>query len=208
MEGGMRVLAVLVFMSTMVSGCASLQAMDADPGYPKSFPELEKPILDCPILDGSYLNQGIQYNPTSGLTASAVLTRDVLELAESFADDSDVIRFSSDERVISGALGHGKAVGHTFLLKAPSGREWQPPMGSTSCTNGELSYRIGENWSGSQIGIVGSNDTVVFHVAVDGSLIVRRAHQAGGIIFVIPFWSTSNTYFYRFPAVQDKKRMN
>ena len=188
-----RMALLLVFL---LAGCASAP-MDSEADYPKSFPKPASSAGACPAISGTISNQGAQYNPETGQTDPAVLSRDVLNLPDAFAQ-ARALTVTLDEAAVPGLFGPIKV--YVLHVATDSGADWRTPKEKSICANGMFQYIVKEDGWALPVGFGMSSDPISFFAAVDGSLVIRRAHLETGIAFIVPYKHRSSTSYYRFPV--------
>lgn len=190
---------VALLFALLMAGCATAP-VDSDADYPKSFPKLTSPVGACPALGGPIANLGVQYNPETGRTDSVVLSRDVLKLTDVFAH-ANTLTVSFDAATLPGLFSPIKV--NVLHVATNSGANWRTPVEKSICANGMFQYIVKEDSWALPVGFGMSSDPILFFGAVDGSLVIRRAHVETGIAFIVPYKHRSATRYYHFSVVPD-----
>lgn len=187
---------VCLLLALAMAGCATTP-LDSASDYPSTFLKLASPTGACPAIGGPIANRGLRHNPDSGLDEPAIMTRDVLGLPERFAD-SDLPSLHFVQSTSPGLFGPTQA--HVQQLVAGSGMAWQMRADISICASGVYHYNQNSTGGFTPAGMDFWSEPILFQTAVDGSLVVRHAHQSAGIVLVVPYKLRTSTSYYRFPV--------
>ena len=129
-----------------------------------------------------------------------MFSRDVLKLPDVFAQAS-ALTVTFDEAAVPGLFSPIKV--NVLHVATGTGEDWRTPAGKSICAKGMFQYIVKEEGWALPVGFGMSSDPILFFGAVDGSLVIRRAHQETGLAFIVPYKHRSSTRYYRFPVAPD-----
>jgi hypothetical protein len=197
-----------ILLVALLQGCASQPPLDLEAGYPIAFPRLAQAQTRCPAFSAAFSNTGIKYNSISSSLEKAIFSRDVLG-QESLFLESAALSLTIENSVTRTAIYEllAGAPPRNLRLVSESGQEWRSPLDTVVCVRTEQAepvYIFLNQVGASAIGIGAVQEVAKFALAMDGSLVVKRSHQEGGIVLVVPYQSTTGVTYYRFPPASQK----
>jgi hypothetical protein len=219
---GKQIQCLLLFASAWLTaicmtGCAVI------PDYPSQFPPLVSMVentgprtsldrlfiphqLECSEIAGRYSDKGIAITPNGNSLGPVSLTRILHErrnpivASPETADtivvigpEQDVLKIQSWKGSMQVAALEQSSIDKTNYTEFETHYYCEP--------RGFIILTRSHSGGASQIGVASGGDYLRLRKAVDGSLIVYHHAGGGGLIFIIPFWYTTQNVWYRFPLV-------